>query len=61
MAEDEEERIARALEAEAEAGRMRCARALDLARRFDVDPKEIGEACNRAGIKIVRCQLGCFR
>jgi len=41
-------------------GRIACARALALAEELDVPPARIGEACNREGIKIAHCQLGCF-
>ncbi len=48
--------------AEEEPGRrvMPCARAFELSRKYSVTVSEIGESCNREGIKIVRCQLGCF-
>jgi hypothetical protein len=60
MTEDQDSRTVEAVEAEAEEGRIACARALALARRLGVDPKKVGEACNRAHVKIVHCQLGCF-
>ncbi|MHC5034718.1 MAG: hypothetical protein ACYTFZ_06750 [Planctomycetota bacterium] len=60
MTEHLDRRVIEAVEAEAEEGRIPCARALALARRLGVDPKKIGEACNRARVKIVHCQLGCF-
>ena len=41
-------------------GRLPCARALGVARRLKVCPKEIGDAANRMGARIVDCQLGCF-
>lgn len=40
--------------------RLSCAAAFELAGTHPVTLKEIGESCNRLGIKIVRCQLGCF-
>jgi hypothetical protein len=40
--------------------RMPCAIAFGLAANYPVTLMEIGEACNRLGIKIVHCQLGCF-
>lgn len=40
--------------------RMPCAVAFELAENCPVTLKEIGEACNKMGIKIVGCQLGCF-
>jgi hypothetical protein len=34
--------------------------AVRLSREQDMSLKEIGDACNRLGIKIRECQLGCF-
>jgi hypothetical protein len=52
--------VREAVRGEAEGGRIPCARALAVARRLGVEPRTVGDACNREGIKIVRCQLGCF-
>ena len=41
-------------------GRITCTEAHDLAREWDMDTRELGEACNEAGIKISGCELGCF-
>jgi molybdopterin-guanine dinucleotide biosynthesis protein len=59
--EGETKKIAKAVRAEAEDNRIACAKALALARRLGVSPDQVGEACNQARIKIVQCQLGCFR
>ena len=59
MTEDTQ-RITEAVEAEAQDGRLPCAKALALAKRLGVSPEAVGRACNEAGIKIKRCQLGCF-
>jgi hypothetical protein len=40
--------------------RLPCARAFELAVEHSVPIGEIGKSCNRSGIKIIRCQLGCF-
>ena len=40
--------------------RLSCAVAFELAESHPVTLMEIGESCNRQGIKIVHCQLGCF-
>ncbi len=40
--------------------RLSCARAVELSKKHDISLKEIGEVCNRLGIKITACQLGCF-
>ena len=61
MNEDEIVRIVS--EAAVEDGGTRtlpCARAFAIAEEHAVPLGEIGDACNRGGIKIVRCQLGCF-
>ncbi len=49
-----------ALNARAKDGRIACAAALDLAKRLGLRPEEVGRACDRLGLKIVACQLGCF-
>ena len=40
---------------------MPCPRAFELAEQLGVEVSEIGRLCNREGIKIAQCQLGCFR
>jgi len=40
---------------------LRCGDAFVIARRHRVQVQEIGEICDRLAIKIVECQLGCFR
>lgn len=37
-----------------------CLVAVRLSREHDMSLKEIGDVCNRLGIKIRECQLGCF-
>jgi len=39
---------------------LECARAFELSERYSLPLQRIGEICDRHGIKIVRCQLGCF-
>lgn len=39
---------------------LACAKAHKLAREHAISLKEIGKICNRNGIKILACQLGCF-
>lgn len=39
---------------------LRCADAFALAERIGVDMPAIRQVCDREGIKIVQCQLGCF-
>lgn len=40
---------------------LSCAQAVKLSREHDISLKEIGETCNNLGIKIIECQLGCFK
>lgn len=44
----------------ASSGFIDCGDALALARKLNVDPKIIGEACNLLGIRIRSCLLGLF-
>jgi hypothetical protein len=37
-----------------------CAKAFELADRYRISLKDIGAYCTDNGIKIARCQLGCF-
>lgn len=39
---------------------LTCKAALKLAEELGVTPKTIGGICDRTGIKIRGCQLGCF-
>lgn len=41
-------------------GRIPCAAAFQVAREAGVPVKVIGQIINELGIKITRCQLGCF-
>jgi len=41
-------------------GKLPCAAAFRIAKKFKVAPKEVGDAANRLKIKIASCQLGCF-
>jgi hypothetical protein len=40
---------------------LACKRAFDLASENDISLAEIGAYCNENNIKIVGCQLGCFK
>jgi len=37
-----------------------CAQCFDIAERAGVSRRVVGEAANRARVRIVACQLGCF-
>jgi hypothetical protein len=41
-------------------GRIGCSEARQLAEKLNVNPSEIGKACDEAKIKIQACELGCF-
>ncbi len=45
-----------------EAGKMKlaCTDALKIAAQYEVKPIAVGQICNREGIKMCKCQLGCF-
>jgi hypothetical protein len=57
--------IADALERECKdtgSGRkITCKTALRIADELGVDPSLVGETANQLGIKIIACQLGCFK
>ncbi len=40
---------------------LRCGEAFGLAEKHGVAPAEIGRVCNDHHIKIIGCQLGCFK
>ncbi len=54
------EMIARKLLAIAQDGTVSCPQALALAEQLGVSGRIVGLAANDKGIKISRCQLGCF-
>lgn len=41
-------------------GTLSCAAALELAAALGVPAGKVGAAADEAGVKIARCQLGCF-
>lgn len=41
--------------------RLACAQAFKISKEHDIPLKEISGICNRLDIKIVSCQLGCFK
>lgn len=41
-------------------GRLACAAAFDIAQELKRPPAEIGQAMDRAALRIVKCQLGLF-
>ncbi len=45
----------------AKEGKIPCAALLRLAAELKVSPAELGALANKTQIKIVHCQLGCFK
>ena len=41
-------------------GTITCEECFEIADRSGASRRVVGEAANRAGVRIVRCQLGCF-
>ena len=41
-------------------GRLPCALAFNISRKFKVSPRHVGDVATRLDIKISNCQLGCF-
>jgi hypothetical protein len=39
---------------------LSCCQAFQIAAEFKISIQEIGHWCNKHGIKICECQLGCF-
>jgi len=50
-----------AVEALAAEGKAPCRRLLELAERTGVAARDVGRLCDEMHIKIVACQLGCFK
>ena len=42
-------------------GRLPCAVAFKIAKELKVSPREVGETADKLGIRIAKCQLGCFQ
>jgi hypothetical protein len=57
------ERLVRRAAVRNRAGRLTltCAAALRLAEQHRLSPAQIGQICDRAGIRIGKCRLGCFQ
>jgi len=60
LSDELEKVLAEAIRASAVEGRMPCARAFGLARELSVPIRAVGKTADRIGIRIARCQLGCF-
>ena len=40
--------------------KLPCVEAFEIAKKYEVPLREIGELCSQNGIKLISCQLGCF-
>ncbi len=60
MSGTSEEEIGRAIVEASRDGRIECGKALALASELGVSARVVGETANKMGVKISRCQLGCF-
>ena len=40
---------------------LSCTDAFKLSKEHGISAKEIGDTCNDLGIKIIDCELGCFK
>jgi len=49
--------------AEVSGGRksLSCSKALTIAKKLGVTPREVGRVCNDNNIKICKCRIGCFK
>lgn len=56
-----EGKIDKVLMEHAAAGKLPCKIALKIAENLKVLPKMVGDSANRLKIKIISCQLGCFK
>lgn len=60
MPEEVPEKVIEAVEREAKDNKISCGRAHELASELGVPVSVIGRSLDLAGIKIVKCRLGCF-
>ena len=60
MNEAQKEQVREAITQAAEEGRITCRDAHALAETLEVEPGLVGRLINELGIKIEKCQLGCF-
>ncbi len=57
-----EEKVMKALKeiSDKNNGKITCAQAWEIAEKFSLTKKEVGDKINELKIKITKCQLGCF-
>jgi hypothetical protein len=54
------EKIKEAILKEAKDKKITCKQSMEIAKDFNVPPKEVGKLLNGLHIKLIECQLGCF-
>ncbi|HHT63115.1 MAG: hypothetical protein ACOX4H_11690 [Bacillota bacterium] len=52
--------VLNAVKEAAEDGKLTCVKAHHIGEKLNISLAIIGEAANQLGIKITKCQLGCF-
>jgi hypothetical protein len=57
----DEEKIRSVFEKERIDKEITCPQAFAISEKYDIGKMDISRYCNRKGIKIRGCQLGCFR
>lgn len=57
----DEEKIRDAFEKEGIKKEIKCPQAFDISERYAISKLDIARYCNRHGVKIRGCQLGCFK
>jgi hypothetical protein len=57
----DEEKVRSVFEKEGIGKEITCPQAFAISEKYGIDKPDISRYCNRNGIKIRSCQLGCFR
>jgi len=57
----DEEKIRDAFEKEGIGKEIKCPVAFEISDKYDIPKLDISRYCNRHGVKIRGCQLGCFK
>ena len=57
----EEEKISSAFEKEGVGSEIMCPQAFSIAEKYKLKKSDIAAYCNKHGVKIRACQLGCFK
>lgn len=57
----EEKELVEKLKELAPDGKISCSKARGLAEKLGISPLVVGQACEKAKIKIYACELGCFK